>query len=312
MKRSEIVGRPMSELALSSLEPEETEYRVNDGNGLYFRVKPSGSKSWQLRHKKPDGKWSWIGIGSYGSRSHQLTGAQAHKKAKELYEVAIADSSEPEGTHFHVRDRAAGSQISSDAYLISQPDAWRMLGMTKSGLEKLRVGNNAFPLPMKSGSTSQSRNYFVRAEIVRWLVGMAESSRGVKVSERDASLGLISASHMRDEMGVSAERIGKIVGSDDFPAPIRFSDSGQAVRYYFRQEVLDWTGRNADQRIQTSLPGGDAGSLSGLPRRVVERINTIISDPSIGSLRSYLVALSDLGMMPEAYAKVLLDYAESR
>lgn len=88
MKRSEIKKRPMSDTVLASLEPEATEYRELDGSGLYLRVKPDGSKSWQLRYKKPDGKWSWLGLGAYGKGAHQLTGAQARKKAAELQDDA--------------------------------------------------------------------------------------------------------------------------------------------------------------------------------------------------------------------------------
>lgn len=63
MKRSEIKRRPLSDTALAGLEPDANEYRELDGSGLYFRVKPDGQKSWQLRYKKPDGKWSWLGLG---------------------------------------------------------------------------------------------------------------------------------------------------------------------------------------------------------------------------------------------------------
>lgn len=88
MKRSDIKRRPMADTVLASLEPEVKEYREHDGNNLYLRVKPDGSKSWQLRYKKPDGKWSWLGLGGYGKGSHQLTGVQARKKAAELQEDA--------------------------------------------------------------------------------------------------------------------------------------------------------------------------------------------------------------------------------
>jgi hypothetical protein len=84
MKRRDIRKRPMADTTLASLEPETKEYRELDGNGLYLRVKPDGSKSWQLRYKKPDGKWSWLGLGAYGTGSHQLTGKQAREKAAEL------------------------------------------------------------------------------------------------------------------------------------------------------------------------------------------------------------------------------------
>lgn len=84
MKRSQIKRRPLADTVLSSLEPEPKEYRELDGDGLYFRVKPDGSKSWQLRYKKADGKWSWLGLGGYGVGDHQLTGEQARRKVREL------------------------------------------------------------------------------------------------------------------------------------------------------------------------------------------------------------------------------------
>jgi integrase len=80
MKRADIKRRPLADTVLATLEPEQKEYRELDGNGLYFRVKTDGNKSWQLRYKKPDGKWSWLGLGGYPETSGQL----ARKRAKEL------------------------------------------------------------------------------------------------------------------------------------------------------------------------------------------------------------------------------------
>ncbi|MFU4908336.1 tyrosine-type recombinase/integrase [Pseudomonas aeruginosa] len=80
MKRSEIKRRPLADTALASLEPEKAVYREHDGQGLYFRVKPNGSKLWELRYKKPDGKWSWLGLGSYP----EVSGSFARQKAAEL------------------------------------------------------------------------------------------------------------------------------------------------------------------------------------------------------------------------------------
>lgn len=82
MKRTDIKRRPLSDTVLSTLEAEVKEYRELDGNSLYFRVKPDGNKSWQLRYKKADGKWSWAGLGSYPT----VGGALARKNAKELLE----------------------------------------------------------------------------------------------------------------------------------------------------------------------------------------------------------------------------------
>ena len=80
MKRTEIKRRPLSDTVLANLEAESKEYRELDGNGLYIRVKSDGNKSWQLRYKKPDGKWSWLGLGGYP----EISGLLARKKAKEL------------------------------------------------------------------------------------------------------------------------------------------------------------------------------------------------------------------------------------
>ena len=93
VKRSQIKRRPLADTVLASLEPEPKEYRELDGDGLYFRVKPDGSKSWQLRYKKTDGKWSWLGLGGYGAGDHQLTGEQARRKVR-----ALRDNTEKGGS----------------------------------------------------------------------------------------------------------------------------------------------------------------------------------------------------------------------
>ena len=86
MKRSEIKRRPLSDTTLAGLEPDAKEYRELDGSSLYFRVKTDGQKSWQLRYKKPDGKWSWLGLGGYP----EVSGALARQKAAELRSEAAA------------------------------------------------------------------------------------------------------------------------------------------------------------------------------------------------------------------------------
>ncbi|MFI4919810.1 MAG: tyrosine-type recombinase/integrase [Legionellales bacterium] len=80
MKRIEIKRRPLADTVLATLEPEAIEYRELDGNGLYFRVKPDGNKSWLFRYKKADGKWSNLGLGGYPA----VSGSMARKKAAEL------------------------------------------------------------------------------------------------------------------------------------------------------------------------------------------------------------------------------------
>lgn len=84
MKRSQIKRRPLADTVLSTLEPEDKDYRELDGNGLYFRVRANGAKGWNLRYKKPNGKWSWLGLGSFPA----VSGRGARKKAQELIELA--------------------------------------------------------------------------------------------------------------------------------------------------------------------------------------------------------------------------------
>jgi len=80
MNRKNIKKRPLADTVLSGLESEEKEYRELDGNNLYFRVQPSGKKSWQLRYKNADKKWSWLGLGSYPL----VSAAAARAKAADL------------------------------------------------------------------------------------------------------------------------------------------------------------------------------------------------------------------------------------
>ena len=84
MKRSQIKRRPLADTVLSSLEPDDKDYRELDGNGLYFRVKKNGAKSWNLRYKKPDGRWSWLGLGGFPA----VSGKGARKRAQELQQMA--------------------------------------------------------------------------------------------------------------------------------------------------------------------------------------------------------------------------------
>ena len=113
MKRSEIKRWPLADTTIASLEPEAGTYRVLDGNGLYLRVKPNGQKSWELRYKKEDGKWSWLGLGGYGKGTQQLSGEQARRKAADMREAYAKD-----GTPHQTQraKKAAEAQISNSTF----------------------------------------------------------------------------------------------------------------------------------------------------------------------------------------------------
>jgi len=80
MKRTQIKRRPLADTVLEKLEPEAKEYRELDSTGIYFRVKPNGSKSWLLRYKRANGKWAWKGLGAYP----KISGKDARESAYEL------------------------------------------------------------------------------------------------------------------------------------------------------------------------------------------------------------------------------------
>ncbi|MCK2112457.1 MULTISPECIES: tyrosine-type recombinase/integrase [Pseudomonas] len=82
MKRSQIKRRPLADTVLAALEPEAKEFRELYGENLYFRVKPNGGKSWQLRYKKPGGSWAWLGLGGYPEVSAALAKSKAAEHRK--------------------------------------------------------------------------------------------------------------------------------------------------------------------------------------------------------------------------------------
>lgn len=115
MKRDKIKRRPLADTVLEKLEPEPKEYRELDGNGLYFRVKPNGRKSWSFRYKRPDGKWAWKGVGPFP----QVSGRAAREESVKLAKLASdgIDLSKKEtpampfreaAEHFYQRRKAAG------------------------------------------------------------------------------------------------------------------------------------------------------------------------------------------------------------
>ncbi|MFU8925910.1 tyrosine-type recombinase/integrase [Acinetobacter puyangensis] len=116
MKRDQIKKRPMSDTTLANLECEDKDYRELDGNGLYFFIQKNGNKSWQLRYKKPNGKWSWLGIGGYPEIGGQL----ARKKAQEL----ITDIGKGENPVITKQERKAKELEHSNATFEALAKEW--------------------------------------------------------------------------------------------------------------------------------------------------------------------------------------------
>jgi prophage regulatory protein len=62
--------------------------------------------------------------------------------------------------------------------LLPLVDACALIGVSRSGLDKLRKRDPSFPKPIKFGTSRQASAYFVSTEIQRWI--------DMKIAERDA------------------------------------------------------------------------------------------------------------------------------
>ena len=138
MKRADIKRRPLADTVLATLEPELKEYRELDGDGLYFRVKPDNKKAWLFRYKKSDGKWSWLGIGTYP----ELSGAGARKKTREIIkDISHGDNpiiTKQERKRQELEQNNATFEVLAREWLDTKIEAWVQDTMTrnKGALEK--------------------------------------------------------------------------------------------------------------------------------------------------------------------------------
>ncbi|NVF13749.1 tyrosine-type recombinase/integrase [Vreelandella maris] len=116
MKRSDIRSKPMAERVVAALEPEDKAYRVSDGAGLYLYVRADATKSWELRYRKPDGKYSWLGLGSYPD----VKPKEARQRATDTKEL-IAKGTTPRQ---HKKAQEQQAQTASRETVAALMDEW--------------------------------------------------------------------------------------------------------------------------------------------------------------------------------------------
>ena len=83
-------GKPLTELALKNLKPENKRYLVCDYEGLYIEVNPTGRKYWKVRYMV-DGKARKITLGEYP----YITLKDARQKRDEVRGVVITGEEPP-------------------------------------------------------------------------------------------------------------------------------------------------------------------------------------------------------------------------
>lgn len=93
---------PLSDSEIKNSKPKEKEYNLADGEGLYLRIKPTGSKSWIFNYIRPiSEKRSNLSLGNYPAMSLALA---REKKAE--YRKLLAQSIDPQ-LHLEELERSA-------------------------------------------------------------------------------------------------------------------------------------------------------------------------------------------------------------
>ena len=136
MKRADIKRRPMTDTTLAALEPDTVEYRErDDGQGLYFRVKPDGNKSWQLRYKNSEGKWLWHGLGGYP----EISGTKAREKAAAC-RTDISKGISPADKKAAIKTAAVAAETKTFRVVAEQWFEFKQSkGLAESSLHKIRA-----------------------------------------------------------------------------------------------------------------------------------------------------------------------------
>ncbi|WP_367379625.1 helix-turn-helix transcriptional regulator [Pseudomonas fluorescens] len=79
------------------------------------------------------------------------------------------------------------SQSLIDKGLIPQPDTFKLMGVSRSGGEKLKQNDPDFPQPIKYGESRQAAVYYVVAEVEAYLAA--------KIAARDTRYKMSKESH---------------------------------------------------------------------------------------------------------------------
>ena len=81
---------PLTPLEVENAKPQEKEYKLSDGGGLYLLVTPSGGRLWRFNYRF-EGKRKTLCLKSYPDRS--LEEARIiHKEARQLLANAVDPS----------------------------------------------------------------------------------------------------------------------------------------------------------------------------------------------------------------------------
>ncbi len=73
------LATPLTDIQARTAKPKDKVYTLADGGGMYLEVAPSGSKTWRMSYRQPNGKNTRLTFGSYPDMS--LAGAREKRDA---------------------------------------------------------------------------------------------------------------------------------------------------------------------------------------------------------------------------------------
>lgn len=109
--------KPLAVTQINNAKPRDKEYSLADGNGLYLRITPNGTKAWIFNYIHPvTKKRKNIGLGKFP----EITLASAREKCRTMRQQ-VAEGIDPKT----FRDNAAvAQQLSNEMTLIRVAEEW--------------------------------------------------------------------------------------------------------------------------------------------------------------------------------------------
>lgn len=112
------ITKPLTNTEIDRAKPKGKEYSLADGNGLYFRVKPTGARNWIFNYYTPnENKRTNLNIGRYPDISLAQARAQ-----REEYRALLAQGIDPQ---LHQQQQARERELATSNTFLSIAEQWK-------------------------------------------------------------------------------------------------------------------------------------------------------------------------------------------
>ena len=145
---------PLSDIQVSKAKPKDSDYKLNDGFGLYLLVTPTGGKLWRFKYRFAN-KPKLLSFGSYP----EISIAAARRKREEARSL-IANGVDP--GEVRKAQKAAGIILGYTVVTnqtTDSPDDWSVaFALTYANWAALdSVGARTDPITLRHYGTAQAR-----------------------------------------------------------------------------------------------------------------------------------------------------------